>query len=102
MGALAARLLKKLASLPQVSGCLPLIQAMPPFWMMSVLPRPRRSMWPNMANRAAGELGLTGGGAAPGWDLRQLGKGKGIGGEGCQEVGTLTHTPYMAPGHLQD
>lgn len=54
---------------------LPLIQAMPPSWVMSVPPRPRGSMWPNMANRAAWELGQPGGwgslgdGAAPGWDL---------------------------------
>lgn len=47
---------------------LPLIQAVPPSWVMSVLPRPRGSMWPNMANRAAWELGQTGG-----WDSPWLG-----------------------------
>lgn len=44
---------------------LPLIQAMPPSWVMSVLPRPRGSMWPNMANRAAWELGQAGGWGNP-------------------------------------
>lgn len=80
---------------PPHSGRAPLLGDVSP------APPPREHV-AKYGQQSCGELGLTGGGAAPGWDLWQLRRGKGIGGEGYQEVGTLTHTPYMAPGHLQD